>query len=586
MIRTEGANNVNNLFSNGPPGTSLEENWLNSVQEEICYVIEQAGLTVQTRGTDTRQQLYNAINAIYDDNIVSDTLEVKGTVDVSWDVQGVSVAGKIAYVASLGRLSCVDVSRPTLPALLGSLVDGDLGAACGIVVSGRYAYIGNYSLVLPLDYKFVIVDISDPTSPTKLGTINSTQVGFSELEVFGKYVCGAAGCGNRVTLIDVSDPNNPFIAGTVQDHVNLKEPFGISVKGNYAYVACHAGNSLTCVDISDPTSPSKSGQVIDGTNLGGAAGVDVIGSIAYVACLDGVVACVDVSDPTTPVVLGQVIDPDKLAGGENMQIKVKGDKAYVAVNAKDSITVVDISNPVAPSIAGQLIDTTNLFSVQGLDISGKYLYAGAYGGASPPLTVVEINEFDYTVGRIGSLESDNINVTQDVAARNIRTRNGLNVGGNAIIDGDLTVNKHITLLSMDTSGYSTGGAGEEDMDPYTMPAGTMNDTNIIKIKAAGYKTGVAGNKTIKFYFGASSWTFHVAANDQNDWRLEAEIVNTATNAQRISWLGWNGITPLQGYETAAIDTTAAVIIKLTGNCVDGVDTINLAMFSVEMVRNN
>jgi len=71
MIRTEGSNNDNNMFTNGPPGTSIEENWLNSVQEEICYVIEQAGETVQTGGTDTRQQLYDAIAIL----IASSTLE-------------------------------------------------------------------------------------------------------------------------------------------------------------------------------------------------------------------------------------------------------------------------------------------------------------------------------------------------------------------------------------------------------------------------------------------------------------------------------------------------------------------------------
>jgi len=61
MIRTEGSNHNNHLFTNGPPGTSIEQNWLNSVQEEICYVIEQAGYTVQTTETDTHTQLYNAL---------------------------------------------------------------------------------------------------------------------------------------------------------------------------------------------------------------------------------------------------------------------------------------------------------------------------------------------------------------------------------------------------------------------------------------------------------------------------------------------------------------------------------------------
>jgi hypothetical protein len=62
MHRTEGANNLANLFTDGPPGTVFEENWLNAVQEEIAYVIEQAGLALKTASTDTRDQLYQAIS--------------------------------------------------------------------------------------------------------------------------------------------------------------------------------------------------------------------------------------------------------------------------------------------------------------------------------------------------------------------------------------------------------------------------------------------------------------------------------------------------------------------------------------------
>ena len=50
------------LFSEGPPATTVPANYLNSVQEEIAYVIEQAGLQLYPSGeTDTRKQLWEAI---------------------------------------------------------------------------------------------------------------------------------------------------------------------------------------------------------------------------------------------------------------------------------------------------------------------------------------------------------------------------------------------------------------------------------------------------------------------------------------------------------------------------------------------
>jgi microcystin-dependent protein len=63
MHRTEGQDHASNLFTDGPPGTFVESNWLNAIQEEICNVIESAGLTLKTASTDTRDQLQSAIAA-------------------------------------------------------------------------------------------------------------------------------------------------------------------------------------------------------------------------------------------------------------------------------------------------------------------------------------------------------------------------------------------------------------------------------------------------------------------------------------------------------------------------------------------
>lgn len=63
MHRTEGTNHEANLFQDGPPGTRVEKDWLNAVQEEIAHVIEDAGITLRTASTETRDQLLTAILA-------------------------------------------------------------------------------------------------------------------------------------------------------------------------------------------------------------------------------------------------------------------------------------------------------------------------------------------------------------------------------------------------------------------------------------------------------------------------------------------------------------------------------------------
>lgn len=66
MHKTEGANNATNLFTDGPPGTTVEQDWLNAIQEEIVKVIEDSGATLKTASTETRDQLSKAIQDLID----------------------------------------------------------------------------------------------------------------------------------------------------------------------------------------------------------------------------------------------------------------------------------------------------------------------------------------------------------------------------------------------------------------------------------------------------------------------------------------------------------------------------------------
>jgi len=62
MHRTEGANKTaDNKFTDGPPGTTVTDDWLNAVQEEIANVIESAGLVLKTAATETNLQLREAL---------------------------------------------------------------------------------------------------------------------------------------------------------------------------------------------------------------------------------------------------------------------------------------------------------------------------------------------------------------------------------------------------------------------------------------------------------------------------------------------------------------------------------------------
>lgn len=87
MHRTEGTNHSSNLFVDGPPGTYVEEDWLNAMQEEVAYAIEQAGITLKTAATETRQQLKAGIDALADTRIdVADLRRKNGIIDGDFNI--------------------------------------------------------------------------------------------------------------------------------------------------------------------------------------------------------------------------------------------------------------------------------------------------------------------------------------------------------------------------------------------------------------------------------------------------------------------------------------------------------------------
>jgi hypothetical protein len=75
MHRTESDNKIvvggKNQFTNGPPGTTRDAVDINTGQEELAYVIEQAGLTLKTVATETNTQLKEAIDVMIAASVVA-----------------------------------------------------------------------------------------------------------------------------------------------------------------------------------------------------------------------------------------------------------------------------------------------------------------------------------------------------------------------------------------------------------------------------------------------------------------------------------------------------------------------------------
>lgn len=138
---------------------------------------------------------------------------------------------------------------------------------------------------------------------------------------------------------------------------------------------------------------------------------------------------------------------------------------------------------------------------------------------------------------------------------------------------------------LDSSSVSTVGTGEDNLKSYSITGSTSfmgASGRILRIRAAGTKTGGAGNKTIKFYLGASSWTVHAAANDTNDWALEVEIYTTGSDTQKLFIKAYEaGALTYAKVENSTVDLTDTQTMKITGQCANGADLITQTLWIVE-----
>jgi len=241
------------------------------------------------------------------------------------------------------------------------------------------------------------------------------------------------------------------------------------------------------------------------------------------------------------------------------------------------------------------------WTLSGSGTNEYYLEASAGGdpGINQPSSIIE-NGTAMTAGAVGGLAAgewawdDNDTLGYDTVY--VRLSDNVDPdtkAANYVLAGyTLTVNAWIeagpyqivtgygtfTYTGYDNSDNSTSGGGEDNLASSTIPAYGLGTKRGILVKAAGTKTGLNGNKTLKFYFGTKEITVNLPANNEHDWQLTVEIWNTATNAQRIAW---EYIESQAGavmehradYDTAAIDTTSAVTVKMTGTCANASDTI-------------
>lgn len=249
----------------------------------------------------------------------------------------------LAAIASLATAQLV----PCLAAAAGTAANG-AGSLPPIVQIGTwpgYARADAYSVLVTNDLAYVaqghgglvILDVSDPAKPERLGGFNTDGFAYN-VEVVGNLAY-IADDTDGLQIIDVADPTKPKWWGSY-DHGLGRHGFrDVQVVGNLAYVA--GGNAgFELIDVSNPAIPALLGYCRTG---GFAKNVHVVGNVACLADGENGLQIISVSDPANPTRLG-AYDTD----GDAHDVQVDGNLAYVADGGSEGLQIIDISDPSQP----------------------------------------------------------------------------------------------------------------------------------------------------------------------------------------------------------------------------------------------
>ncbi|CAE7776634.1 unnamed protein product [Symbiodinium sp. CCMP2592] len=358
-------------------------------------------------------------------------LTLAGTLHVSslfYGVRGIDIVGDRAYLCTNNGnidFAVVDISDPSNPSLIGTLSAGELEQAARTVVVGSYAYVTGMqtdSLVVvgsnayvSTRHGVVTVDISDPSSPTILGTgvqitddpsDSDTDAYAKEIAIVGNHAYVACNSGfmhRGMAVVDISTPSNLREVSFFGENPKsfLEDAHGVKVDGNYAYVVGDEG-SFTVIDISNPRDPQLVSTIFD-MKMDGAEGLAVSGDYAYVAAnsYDGFVA-VHIADKANLAI-------DLFDGATD--VAIAGNYAFVTAYSEDAVTAVDISNPNNLTVASHFKDST-LDGAENIVIVGNLAYVTAYSEDS--LTILNIAD-PYNISLAGTIRDDRLEEARGLA---------------------------------------------------------------------------------------------------------------------------------------------------------------------------
>jgi hypothetical protein len=253
-------------------------------------------------------------------------------------------------------------------------------SATGIETQGNFLYAG------VMDEGMRIYDISNPASPTETGRV--VAPGYqNDVAVDGKTALIANDPPDAVPgfeIVDISDPAKPKIVGEYRK----RRAHAITLVGDLAFPS--GNRNMDIIDVSNPKNPEVIGSFQADATI---HDVKVLGDRAYLALGSGHgVQIVDISDLSNPLEVSFLVDPETDYSHETIpnaagDLVVMSDESFDTTSAGGELTFIDTSDEVNPSILSKFFINVSgyppgTYSVHNFQIDGDKIVAAWYSAGA------------------------------------------------------------------------------------------------------------------------------------------------------------------------------------------------------------
>ena len=283
-------------------------------------------------------------NLIVEANTTENNLYVNfvGEVDLNGAGYKITLENDRAYVSSNRGIEIIDIQNPTAPTRIATVEEGEMG----FDIKDNIIFTTNSN-------GLIVIDVTNADAPEILGTSDEGQWAYN-LRVNNTLAFAVE--GGDMDIYDVSDLNNPVRVGHYLDSGRGND---IIIHGEIAYYA-DPDEGLEVINVTDHTNPEKIRTV---SNTLGAWDLYLNNELLYLGCHGAGFRVLDISNPTNPIIIKYYNDGGEVYG-------VCGNSSYIFLgDLQEGVEVLNYSNPA------QLIEVANYVATpHDIEYRGNYIY--------------------------------------------------------------------------------------------------------------------------------------------------------------------------------------------------------------------